>query len=232
MKALLPTVLASLFCGYSQASIGDMPYCHETVHEIDLDQTTAIGFSARDLINLSKSKATADWSWDYRPGFTSLTLWARSVAKKARYIDSVAVYPDGAPDVSIICANRVEVDAWVTFATEDGALNERWYTTLYDTDGSDCLPETGDPCLPPGSEANFLHGFHLDHLHGNFYHEMAIPKDVTIDFYARGRLAQGLTMADVFGHAYACSDSNGICHSYYVHGGSTKDSLFYRSVLE
>ncbi len=210
MKTLLLAALALIFCAHSHVFASQMPYCQETMHEIDIDQSTDIGFAARDLINLSFNKVHQDWSWDYREGSTFLTFFARSVAKKARYVDSVAVYPDGAPDISIICAKRVEIDAWVNFATEDGAFSERWYTTLYDTDGTDCMPETGDPCLEPGTEANFIKPFHLQDLYGSFYEEIAVPDDITVDFYARGRFAQNLAMADVYGHAYSCSENNGI----------------------
>ncbi len=209
----------SSFVSIAAFADGNMPYCAESVLPIGLDQTTDLGFSARDLLNLTNGTKELPWLWDYKDESTTLSVRVSSVARGARYIDSVAVYPDNAPEIEIICANRVEVDAWINFTTSDGAFNERWSTTIYDTDGTDCIPETGDLCLDPGSEANFLHKFDRQRLNGTFYGDVPVPEDLTVDFYAKGLFRANGFAANVFGHAYSCGDD--ACYAYFIHGGHT-----------
>lgn len=211
------TVLISS-AGFSE---GNMPYCAESVLEIGLNEQTDLGFSARDLLNLASGQKRLEWAWDYKEETTTLTMRVTSVARTARYIDAVAVYPDGAPEVAIVCPDRVEVDAWVDFATVDGASAERWSTTLFDTDGTDCMTETGDLCLAPGTEANFLYKFDRKRLNGSFYGDVPVPEDLTVDFYAHGTFRADSASANVYGQAYSCS--NDACYAYYIHGGHTAE---------
>lgn len=218
MKKTCLAILLLILSASSVSSV-DMPYCADTVYEIDLDQTTSLGFSPRDLLNLAGGTKYIDWTWDYREGSTKLVIRTANTTQTARYIDSVAVYPNGAPEVHIICPDRVEVDAWVTFATDDGAFNERWYSTIYDTDGTDCMNETGDPCYEPGTEAVFNHQFARQNLTGEFYKEVAVPEEVTVDFYAEVKFRALTTRANVYGQAHSCNDD--VCYADYIHGGHT-----------
>lgn len=213
--------LAFLLASGALISDGIKPYCAETVIEVDIDHITELGFSGGDLLNLANVERSLDWSWEYKEGTTTLTLFAQSAAQTARFIDSVAVYPDGAIEIGIICPDRVEVDAWVTFVTEDGAFDERFYVQLYDTDGTDCRTETGDLCLTPGHEAKFATTFGHQTLNGNFYHEVLVPEDWTIDFYVEGKFKADGAQSNVYGQAFTCEDD--ICNSYYVHGGRTPE---------
>lgn len=221
MKTSYLTAFSLMLASGAVFSERTTPYCAETIIQVDIDQVTDLGFSGRDLLNLSRPERTLDWAWEYKLGTTQLTLSAQSSSRTARYIDSVAVYPDGVSDVAIVCPNRVEVDAWVTFSTTDDAFNERWHTVLSDTDGTDCRPETGDLCLAPGHEATFTYGFSREGLNGSFYNEIVVPEDHTINFYAEGKFTVNAASANVFGQAYSCADD--ICNSYYVHGGRTPE---------
>lgn len=220
MKTNYVAALAWLLASGALYSSSAMPYCAETITEVNVDQVTALGFSGQDLIDKAARENNLPWTWDYKNGSTSLTMTTGSFAQKARYIDSVAVYPDGVPDTRIICADRVEVDAWVNFSTDDGAFNEHWHTVLYDTDGTDCMPEIGDRCVPPGEEANFAYGFSRESLTGSFYKEVTVPADLTLDFYAHGTFSEGAVAAHVGGIAHGCGvDGNDACYAFYIYGG-------------
>lgn len=207
-------------CGILLADHHSIPFCAESVIEVDIDQSTDLGFSARDLLNLASGERELAWDWDYKEDATLLEIRSTSIASKARYIDSVAVYPDGAVEIGIICPDRLEVDAWISFATQDGGFSERWYTKIYDTDGTDCMPETGDPCLAPGTEAKFNYEFNRESLNGTFYSDVAVPEELTVDFSAEGRFTKDSAFAIVHGRAYSCSDD--ACYAYYIHGGHTR----------
>lgn len=209
---------------YTNTLIADSiakPYCAETIIDVGVDEITPLGFSARDLIRHASGRHNLDWTWEYKPNTETnqLNLTVASAARTARFIDSVAVYPNGAAEVYIICADRVEVDAWVSFNTIGGEFDEHWFTTLFDTDGTDCMPEIGDLCLVPGSEAQFIHRFDHNTMRGTFYDDVVIPDDVTVDFYARGNFSNDAISVSVDGKAYSCS--NDACYAYFIHGGRT-----------
>lgn len=209
-KILCALALVPSF-GFADAN---MPYCAESVVTVLLDEITELGFSARDLLDLTSRPRHALWSWDYKEDVTELSLRVASVARTARYIDSVAVYPEGAPDIAVICPDRVEVDAWVHFSTSDGAFAERWNTTIFATDGTDCHDAK---CKAPGTLARFSHQFSRDHLNGNFYGDVPVLENQTFRFFAEGSFSNDAFEANVFGQAYGCD--NDVCYSDYLRGG-------------
>jgi hypothetical protein len=215
---IYPSLLFFLATLMGNAILADMPYCDEQVTEIDIGQSSALGFSGTDLVEIANQDHRLRWIWDYKVGTTWLHLTATSFADKARYIHSVPVYSDDGPDIIILCPDRLEVDAWIRFATDDGAFDETWFVTLYDTDGTDCIGETEEACPAPGSEANFDHGFDHESIDGHFYSDIEAPEE-DLDFYAHGAFRHESAQVDVIGQAYVCEHD--YCYSYYVHGGHT-----------
>lgn len=216
-KFLIASVMIFGLSGFAD---GGLPYCAESVLEIDLDDNRDMGFSANDLLHLASGRHELDWVWDYKDGSTALSMFVRSVARTARFIDSVAVYPEGAnPDVGIVCTDRLEVDAWIDFVTADGAFSERWYTALYATDGTDCESRIDYICPMPGTFAKFYHGFDHKTINGTFYGDVPVPEDVSLNFYAQGTFYYGIASALVSGLSSSCT--NDICYADFIHGGHT-----------
>jgi len=111
---------------------GEGPTCEDTATVIALDDETSLGFSASALVALAVTPSPFATDFVYaRGGSTALTLGVQNPAE-ARFIDSVAVYPeDGVfPAIAIECHDRLEVDANATFVTADGAFNEVFAVVL------------------------------------------------------------------------------------------------------
>jgi hypothetical protein len=111
---------------------GDGPTCEDTPTVIALDDDTALGFSANALVALAVTPSPFAAELVYaRGGSTPLTLVVQDPGE-ARFVDSVAVYPDDGvtPAIGIECHDRLEVDANATFVSGDGAFNEAFAVVL------------------------------------------------------------------------------------------------------
>ena len=123
MRALL--VLAT-GCGWFDKGNDDEPRCIEDVSIVGFDETTAVGFSASDVVaNVGGEKqARLTWAGDGASDLTLSTAWDGG---EARFVD-VSPNPDWSgigPDTGAeSCRDRVEVDVAWTFATDDGAFDE------------------------------------------------------------------------------------------------------------
>jgi len=214
MKALLLALaFGSMWC-FSASSI--TPYCAESVREIEINDKRFLGFSGQDLLNIASLEQTLDWQWDYRFGYTTLNMKASARSNKARYIESVAVYPIGSEEIEVICADRIEVDVWLYFTTQDGAFLEVWESTLYDTDGTDSV--TVYPSSPfPGQEAHFTKTFYPENIRGAFYNDLKMPSNAEVSFLARGKFGADSSEASVSALTQECDGIQ--CYHYWLNAG-------------
>lgn len=219
MRTQWPWLFLHLLVGtaaWSENSV--QPYCAKSSVEVPLDDRSYLGFSGHDLLDLSVTHTRLPWVWDYRESDnTFLTMRVTSVARTAHYIHSVPVYPEGGSDQSIICADHLEVDAWIDLYTPDGRFHERWHTVLFDTDGTDCMLETSDLCPPPGTEARFTYEFQPSELNGNFYGDVPIPEGQITNFTVEGQFRREGIFVNVYGNAIQCT--NDICYWELLPGG-------------
>jgi len=105
-------------------------YCEETSTVIDLDEQTALGFAAQEVIDALAFVHETDLVYG-DGGTAALTIDLRFDGGEARYVDSEAVYPDGVSEASaILCDSYVEIDVTVDFFTDDGVFDETWALPL------------------------------------------------------------------------------------------------------
>lgn len=214
MKILYLTLAFASMLSFSASSI--KPYCAESITEIDINDKRFLGFSGQDLLNITSLEKTLNWQWDYRFGYTILNIGASARNNKARYINSVAVYPIGAEEIEIVCADRVELDVWLYFSTQDGAFSEVWESTIYDTDGTDDFNLF--PASPlPGQEAHFIKTFYSENINGNFYDDLKMPSSTEVSFIARGKFGVYSSEASV---SVLTQECDGIqCYHYWLNAG-------------
>jgi len=111
------------------------PHCEDTPTVVALDEVTPLGFAASELAAWAEGTHAETFVYA-EGGSTPLTL-AVTVGPEARYVTSVAVYPDDGtqPAIGVECFDRVEVDLSVSLETDDGAFDEGFDTTLQSMDG-------------------------------------------------------------------------------------------------
>jgi hypothetical protein len=99
------------------------PSCAETRTALPLDEVTALGFSAEQL--LARLPAAEAVVFTYEDGATTDADPAFAPDGAASWVDSEAVYPEGtSPAIGVICDDYVEVQVSWTFATVDGVFDE------------------------------------------------------------------------------------------------------------
>lgn len=114
----------------------EAPYCENTATVVGLDEATALGFSAQQLLDLALGQH--DEVFTYADGTESgLSLEVSHAGGEARFVTSEAVYPKSGStiDIGIECFDRVEVDVSISLATDDGALAESWDGALTSSSG-------------------------------------------------------------------------------------------------
>lgn len=131
----------SLF-GLAACDDDRMPYCEETVTVLDsLDAQTPAGISAGEL--LAKIEGEQLLRLDYVPasaneavqvetshhdaGSTELMIALEHAGGELRWIEAEERTPPGrgpVPAIAISCPDRIELDAELSFETEDGAFAE------------------------------------------------------------------------------------------------------------
>lgn len=126
-------VLALAACAEQQAT-SEAASCEDTPTALALDEASPLGFSPQDVVDVALGTFMAPLAWE-GGGTTELTLDVHS-AGTARFVTSDAVYPDSGIEPAILCEDRVEVDATVSFTTADGAFDETWPVVLRSTDGA------------------------------------------------------------------------------------------------
>jgi hypothetical protein len=101
---------------------------------IGLDEATALGLTAADVLAIADGDHQASLAWD-KGGSTGLAVSVTADATSARYV--VRDWQDNGPGVAepaMDCLDVIEIDAVTGFATEDGAFAESWTTTLSASD--------------------------------------------------------------------------------------------------
>lgn len=190
---------------------GDGPTCEDTATVIALDDDTALGFSANALVALAVTPSPFAAELVYaRGGTTALTLGVQNAAE-ARFIDSVAVYPDDgvSPAIGIECHDRLEVDADATFVTADGAFNEAFAVVLR-SEAVDTVTMNAslDPLALQGT-----YDISLDVAEPDLsaFEELSLPIDVAFDSDgSSGTVA-------VFGTGKETCNDDGTCSEFAAH---------------
>ena len=198
--------------------IQQQPYCSELISEIDIKDRSFIGFSGQDLLDIASVEKTLLWQWDYKIGNTLLNMKALGNPKKARYIESVAVYPiDYKENIEIKCYNRLEVDANLYFSTQDGEFAEEWPVVLYETnkpEGYDTYPPRHAPI---GKEVHFSKAFDANNLQGSFYDDIKFSNAYILSFLAQGVFSADYAQALVNSFVMECDLLS--CYHYWLNAG-------------
>ena len=107
-------------------------FCEETPTVTALDEVTALGFSAQEVIDALVFPYLTDL--EYADGsLAALTIYLVYDAGEVRYVDSVAVYPEGEDQAelgAILCDPYIEIDITAAIATDDGVFDESWELPL------------------------------------------------------------------------------------------------------
>lgn len=121
-----------LACGPRHGGTGvEGAYCEESATELGLDEASPLGFAAASVLAYTSGEQTGIFTWG--AGGESDAVVSVAAADSARFVDGESVYPD--PDAEpITCPDRVEIDATVAFATDDGSFDEHWDLALIATD--------------------------------------------------------------------------------------------------
>lgn len=136
LSALI-AVVACTGCGHENQHLDEAAaaYCQETRTAVAVDEQTALGFAAQEVIDTLVFTHEADL--DYGDGtFAALTLDLLFDNGEVNFVDSVAVYPegDGAEAAgAILCESFVEIEITVDFSTDDGIFDESWQLPLQAT---------------------------------------------------------------------------------------------------
>lgn len=111
----------------------DGPSCTETATVLSLDDATDLDFSGADVLAVVAGTHTGTFVWSKDGHTEGLTLTVGDTPTEVRFIDSVPIVD---PDADLVmadevqCPNRVEIDVPVSFATETGAFDESWSSTI------------------------------------------------------------------------------------------------------
>lgn len=110
------------------------PSCVDTPTDVTMDEVTPLGFAANDVLPLAAG--THGVQFVYPDDGATVTTIVVTPGAAARYVDSVADYPDtgAVPAIDVICESRVEIDATETFVSADGAFDEAWDYVLSATE--------------------------------------------------------------------------------------------------
>jgi len=147
-----------------------------TTTPIGLDEPTALGFTAADVLAIADGDHQASLAWD-KGGSTGLAVSVTADAATARYV--VREWQDdgsgSAAEPAIDCLDVIEIDAVTGFATEDGAFAESWTTTLSASEpGLVLLGASVAPDAIAGS-------YHVTEVDPAQYDELTLFFDVAID---------------------------------------------------
>lgn len=94
-----------------------------------MGEDSVLGFSGADVLALAEGEHAATLAWK-KGGSTQATVTIASSGAQARYLEMAYVDDGSGIEPAIDCADVVEVDVTVAFATADGAFDESWTTKL------------------------------------------------------------------------------------------------------
>jgi hypothetical protein len=96
-----------------------------TITEVELDETTPLGFTGQDVLALAAGEHAASLEWA-KGGKTELALVVAHAGTKARFVDREWQDDGSGMEPAMDCGDVIELDATVAFGTSDGAFAESW----------------------------------------------------------------------------------------------------------
>jgi len=134
---LLSLSLFSIFANACDSAPEDLLYeekCEETVTVLGLDEVSALGFSAAEILAIAEGSHEAPLFWHDgvitvgpESGEHSLVVDVAYSGGEIRLVDSK---PEFGPDEEGRCAPRLEIDAEIGLHSDGGAIAETFKTTL------------------------------------------------------------------------------------------------------
>ncbi len=129
--------LVNVACGQDAPSLGGQTGevrfgCLESASsELDLGDSSRLGFSPQDLLDIATGTHTATLSWT-KGNKTELTIQVAYQGGAARYVERVWKNDDqdSQSNIGTECGPRITVPVHVRVVTEDGTLNEKFETLL------------------------------------------------------------------------------------------------------
>lgn len=101
--------------------------CDEISSPLTADEVTALGFAADEVLPMLEGAREADFVWARDGSATGLAL-ALTPTGTYRYVESEPTQSaGGGPEPALAveyCVDRVEIEAVLTFVTEDGSFDE------------------------------------------------------------------------------------------------------------
>lgn len=121
------------------------PSCEETATVVALDEVTALGFAAQELLTLAAGTHDETLTWARDESTTPLVVAVTHDQGEVRFVDSEPVEPEGGEqlDIAVICDDRVEIDVRMGLTTSDAALAEAFDAILvgYQADRAEVFQE-------------------------------------------------------------------------------------------
>ncbi|MDP7112667.1 MAG: hypothetical protein QGH45_11925 [Myxococcota bacterium] len=139
--AIIPLSLAAispLVAGCPHLDEASGAYCEETATVVSLDEETVLGFSPQQVLETLGGTHSVTLEYGEDGDSAGLTIELLHDGGEARYVESVAVYPDSGQEMdtaAVQCESRVDIDITTTFATDDGVFAESWELPLAATAG-------------------------------------------------------------------------------------------------
>ncbi len=152
--------------------------CEETITTLGVDEVSALGFSAEEILLLAEK--THEETLAYVSGDTTdLTITIARDDGEIRFVDSEPKVDDTDGDLELAapyCQDRLEIDAGMDFVTADGQFAEHFDVTLRATNADEA---TVSVRLDPSSLAG---GFVVEVPEGaEGYDEVEMSVDASFD---------------------------------------------------
>ncbi|WP_437737563.1 hypothetical protein [Sorangium sp. So ce1335] len=129
--------------------------CHEEGEAIAADAVSPLGFSAEDVVSALSGERSAPLTWA-KGGSTTATLSLGEIIS-ARFVQSTTPPSSGSGGaelaLAVDCADHLQIEVPLAFATEDGAFDETFTVTLR---------------ALQASSASFTYRIDLDALQGTY----------------------------------------------------------------
>lgn len=105
--------------------------CDEVKTDLAPGEVSVLGFSGADVLALVTGPRTATLEWA-GGAQTEVTVEAMDAGGAVRFVDSEPAEHDGGgmEAAAAMCEDRLEIDAVLRFATDDGAFAEEWSVVL------------------------------------------------------------------------------------------------------
>ncbi|WP_437626938.1 hypothetical protein [Sorangium sp. So ce1151] len=163
--------------------------CDEEAEDIGADVVSPLGFSANEVIAALSGERSAPLTWAKGGSTTAAVSLGELVS--ARFVRSQPAkegWPEGSgPALLVDCADHLQIDAPLAFATEDGAFDESFTVTLRATQVDD---------------ARYYHDIDLDALQGSYEVTEVDPAEFReVLVYLSGTLSSSAAHGTIKGNA-------------------------------